>query len=317
MIRAEHLGRRFGEYVAVDDVNVDIARGEVFGVLGPNGAGKTTTLRLLTGLVAPTSGKAEVAGISVASEPERVRGKVGILTETPGLYARLDAVENLRFYADVYGVKDAMPKIQRYLERFGLWARRGEPVGAFSKGMRQKLAIARAVLHDPDVVFLDEPTSALDPESSRIVRDLVEELRAAGRTIVLCTHNLDEAERLCDRIGVLKRTLLHVDTPKALRRKLYGHLVEIDTLGAIPGEVLDAVRGLEGVRDVRAQRSHEGVEVEGASEGCVVSIADPRTDTPRLVALLVSRGVPILRVAEQARSLEDVYLDLLREGGAP
>jgi ABC-2 type transport system ATP-binding protein len=226
-------------------------------------------------------------------------------------------VENLRFYADVYGVKDAMPKIQRYLERFGLWARRGEPVGAFSKGMRQKLAIARAVLHDPEVVFLDEPTSALDPESSRIVRDLVEELRAAGRTIVLCTHNLDEAERLCDRIGVLKRTLLHVDTPKALRRKLYGHLIEIDTLGPIPGEVLEALRGLEGVREVKPQRGGEGVAVEGATEGCIASIADPQTDTPRVVALLVSRGVPILRVAEQARSLEDVYLDLLREGGAP
>ena len=308
MIRAEHLGRRFGDYVAVDDVNVDIARGEVFGVLGPNGAGKTTTLRLLTGLVAPTSGRAEVAGLAVAHAPERVRGKVGILTETPGLYARLDAVENLRFYADVHGIRDAMPKIRGYLERFGLWSRRHEPVGSFSKGMRQKLAIARAVLHDPEVVFLDEPTSALDPESSRVVRDLVEELRAAGRTIVLCTHNLDEAERLCDRIGVLKRTLLHVDTPKALRRKLYGHRVEIDTLGAIPAEVLDALRGLDGVREAQPRRG---------AEGCVASIADPRTDTPRIVALLVARGVPILRVAEQARSLEDVYLDLLREGGAP
>ena len=306
MIRAEKLGRRFGDYVAVEDVNVDIAKGEVFGVLGPNGAGKTTTLRLLTGLVAPTSGRAEVAGISVIDEPERVRTKVGILTETPGLYARLDAIENLRFYADVYGVRDPLPKIQHYLERFGLWSRRHEPVGAFSKGMRQKLAIARAVLHDPEVVFLDEPTSALDPESSRIVRDLVEELRAAGRTIVLCTHNLDEAERLCDRIGVLKRTLLHVDTPKALRRKLYGHLVEIDTLGTVPDTVLDGLRTLEGVREVTAR-----------GEGCVVSIADPRTDTPRLVSLLVERGVPILRVAEQARSLEDVYLDLLREGGRP
>jgi len=306
VIRAEGLGRRFGAYVAVHDVNVDIARGEVFGVLGPNGAGKTTTLRLLTGLVAPTSGRAEVAGISVTEHPELVRTKVGILTETPGLYARLDAVENLRFYADVYGVTDAMPKIRRYLERFGLWARRYEPVGAFSKGMRQKLAIARAVLHDPEVVFLDEPTSALDPESSRIVRDLVEELRAAGRTIVLCTHNLDEAERLCDRIGVLKTTLLHVDTPKALRRKLYGHLVEIDCLGAIPEETLAALRALEGVRDVTTR-----------GEGCLASITDPTSVTPRLVELLVSRGVPVMRVAEQARTLEDVYLDLLREGGAP
>jgi ABC-2 type transport system ATP-binding protein len=306
VIRAEKLGRRFGDYVAVENVDVDIPRGEVFGVLGPNGAGKTTTLRLLTGLVAPTSGRAEVAGISVVDDPERVRAKVGILTETPGLYARLDAIENLRFYADVYGVRDAMPKIRGYLERFGLWGRRHEPVGAFSKGMRQKLAIARAVLHDPEVVFLDEPTSALDPESSRIVRELVEELRAAGKTIVLCTHNLDEAERLCDRIGVLKRTLLHVDTPKALRRKLYGHLVEIDAAADLGDEVLAALRALEGVREVTAR-----------PRGCVLSIGDALADNPRIVRLLVEKGVDVVRVAEQARTLEDVYLDLVREGGVP
>lgn len=306
MIRAEKLGRRFGEYVAVENVDVDIPRGEVFGVLGPNGAGKTTTLRLLTGLVAPTSGRAEVAGISVTEDPEGVRARVGILTETPGLYARLDAVENLRFYADVHGVKDALPKIRAYLERFGLWARRHEPVGAFSKGMRQKLAIARAVLHDPDVVFLDEPTSALDPESSRVVRELVEELREKGRTIVLCTHNLDEAERLCDRIGVLKRTLLHVDTPKALRRKLYGHLVEIDATRDVEADTLAALSTLPGVRDVTPR-----------NRGCVLSVGDPLEDIPAVVRLLVERGVPVVRVAEQARTLEDVYLDLVREGGAP
>jgi ABC-2 type transport system ATP-binding protein len=306
VIRAHKLGRRFGDYVAVEDVDVDIPRGEVFGVLGPNGAGKTTTLRLLTGLVAPTSGHAEVAGISVTDDPEGVRARVGILTETPGLYARLDAIENLRFYADVHGVRDAMSKIRAYLERFGLWARRHEPVGAFSKGMRQKLAIARAVLHDPDVVFLDEPTSALDPESSRVVRELVEELRGKGRTIVLCTHNLDEAERLCDRIGVLKRTLLHVDTPKALRRKLYGHLVEIDAARDVEPDTLAALGALPGVRDVCAR-----------PQGCVLSIGDPLEDIPAVVRLLVERGVPVVRVAEQARTLEDVYLDLVREGGAP
>ncbi len=305
MIHAENLGRRFGDYVAVERLDLDVARGEVFGLLGPNGAGKTTTLRLLTGLVAPTSGSAEVAGLSVVDEPERVRTKVGILTETPGLYARLDALENLRFYAEVYDVKDATPKIRRYLERFGLWERRNEPVGAFSKGMRQKLAIARALLHDPEVVFLDEPTSALDPESSRTVRELVSELRAAGRTIVLSTHNLDEAERLSDRIGVLDHTLLHVDTPRALRRKLYGHLVEVDTLAALDAETLEALRALEGVKSVTPRL-----------EGCAVAIEDVERDVPRLIATLVARSVPILRVAEQARSLEDVYLDLLHRRGA-
>lgn len=306
MIRARGLGRTFGDFVAVHDLDVDIERGEVFGVLGPNGAGKTTTLRLLTGLVAPTSGTAEVAGISVTAEPERVRLKVGILTETPGLYARLDAVENLRFFASVYEVSDPMPKIHALLERFGLWERRFEPVGTFSKGMRQKLAIARAILHDPEVVFLDEPTSALDPESSRIVRSIVSDLRERRRTVVLCTHNLDEVERLADRIGVLRRTFVHVDTPAGLRRKLYGHVVEVDTVGPIPEAVLEVVRALPGV---------QRIEVRPA--GCVATVDDLVATTPRIVERLVACGVPIVRVAEQARSLEDVYLDLLREGGAP
>ena len=304
MILAEGLGRTFGAYVAVENINVDIKQGEIFGILGPNGAGKTTTLRLLTGLVAPSSGRAEVAGIDVRKEPERVRQKVGILTETPGIYARLDALENLRFYADVYGVANAEGKIRAYLERFGLWERRREPVGSFSKGMRQKLAIARAVLHDPEVVFLDEPTSALDPESSRIVHELILELRGRGATVVLCTHHLDEAEKLCDRIGVLRKTLLHVDTPIALRRRLYGHLIELDTREPLPEASLERLKDVPGVKLVAVK----GSRVE-------LSVEDVEGSVPRIIAELVQQGAAILRVAEKARSLEDVYFELLRSGG--
>ena len=303
MIFAEGLGRVFGSYVAVENINVDIKQGEIFGILGPNGAGKTTTLRLLTGLVGPTSGRAEVAGIDVAKDPDLVRQKVGILTETPGIYARLDALENLRFFADVYGVENADVKIRAYLERFDLWERRREPVGSFSKGMRQKLAIARAVLHEPQVVFLDEPTSALDPESSRIVHELIVELRQRGATVVLCTHHLDEAEKLCDRIGVLRKTLLHVDTPVALRRKLYGHFIELDTRAPLTEAMLAHIAALEGVK---VTASH-GTRIE-------VSVADVEATVPQLIAMLVHEGAAILRVAEKMRSLEDVYFELLRTG---
>lgn len=305
MIFAEGLGRIFGSYVAVENINVDIKQGEIFGILGPNGAGKTTTLRLLTGLVGPTSGRAEVAGVDVAKNPDLVRQKVGILTETPGLYARLDALENLRFFADVYGVDNADVKIRAYLERFGLWERRREPVGSFSKGMRQKLAIARAVLHDPQVVFLDEPTSALDPESSRIVHELIVELRQRGATVVLCTHHLDEAEKLCDRIGVLRKTLLHVDTPVALRRKLYGHFIELDTREPLSEETRARLVAMQGVK----LAASNGTRVE-------LSVGDVESTVPQLIAMLVNDGVAILRVAEKARSLEDVYFELLRTGAA-
>ena len=305
MIFAEGLGRTFGSYVAVENINVDIKQGEIFGILGPNGAGKTTTLRLLTGLVAPSSGRAEVAGINVIQDPDLVRQKVGILTETPGIYARLDALENLRFYASVYGVENADQKIRNYLERFDLWERRKEPVGSFSKGMRQKLAIARAVLHDPQVVFLDEPTSALDPESSRIVHELIVELRQRGATVVLCTHHLDEAEKLCDRIGVLRKTLLHVDTPQALRRKLYGHLIEVDTRSELSDETVARITSIEGVKLLASRGTH--IEL---------SVAHVEESVPQIIATLVGDGAAVLRVAEKARSLEDVYFELLRTGGA-
>jgi ABC-2 type transport system ATP-binding protein len=300
VIRAAGLTRRFGDFVAVEGVDLEISQGEVFGLLGPNGAGKTTTVRMLTALIAPTSGRAIVAGHSVTEEPDAVRAKVGMLTETPGLYVRLTAIENLRFFADIYGVRDADAKIRAILDRLDLGSHVHVPVGAWSKGMRQRLAIARAVLHDPAVLFLDEPTSALDPVAARAVRELVADLRRDGRTIVLCTHNLDEAERLCDRIAIIKQRPIRIDTPARLRRDLEGSRTVVRLAPPIPEGMLGVVRALPGVREA-------SLEVGTLR----VSLDDPSARTPALVRTLVELGASILSVQEETRTLEEAYLALV------
>lgn len=302
MIRAEKLTKRFGDHLALADLDLDVPEGEVFGLLGPNGAGKTTALRLLTGLVAPTSGRATIAGASVSAESETVRARIGLLTETPGLYPRLDAIENLIFFADVYGVAHARDKIDGLLKRLDLWDRRKEAAGALSKGMRQKLALARALLHDPKVVFLDEPTSALDPASAKVVRALIGDLKREGRTIVLCTHNLDEADRLADRIGVLRKgRLVHVGTPVELRHRLYGRATVV-TLTEAGEPYAGVVRALPFVTDVQ-------------NGGRTLRIAndDPDANNPVLVRALVEAGASIVEVKGETKALEDVYLDLLED----
>src|SRR4030065_2259821 len=231
MIRTEQLTKKFGDLTAVDRLDLEVREGEVFGFLGPNGAGKTTTVRMLTSLIGPTSGSAIVNGYPIGERDTDIRRTVGILTETPGLYDNLSAEFNLEIYANLYEVKDPKGQVEKYLRMLGLWERRQDEAGTFSKGMKQKLAIARALLHEPRILFLDEPTAALDPEAAHLVHDFIIELKNEGRTIFLCTHNLDEADRLCDRIGVFKSHLLVVDTPANLRsqlfeRKVVFHLVE-------------------------------------------------------------------------------------------
>ena len=210
-------------------MDLEVHRGEVLGLLGPNGAGKTTTVRMLTALIEPTEGTATIDGFDIRTQPEQVRTRVGILTETPGLYEKLSAQANLDFFARLYGLDAATraERIEHYLRVFSLWDRRRDVAGTFSKGMKQKLAIARALLHEPSVVFLDEPTAALDPESAYVVREAIEGLRRAGRTIVLATHNLDEADRLCDRVAFVRGGLLRVDSPARLRGSLAGGQIEI------------------------------------------------------------------------------------------
>src|SRR6266849_34171 len=232
VIRTEKLTKRFGALTAVDGIDLDVHEGEVFGFLGPNGAGKTTTLRLLCALIAPTSGGAEVAGYRLGRDDAKIRAAVGILTEQPGLYERQSAWDNLVFYATLYGLPPSVAKAQteRYLRLMGLWDRRTEAVATFSRGMKQKMAIARAALHEPRIIFLDEPTTGLDPDAARTVREFITQIRGEGRTVFLCTHNLDEADRLCDRIAFFRRTVIRIDTPAHLRAELYGHATEFRIL---------------------------------------------------------------------------------------
>jgi ABC-2 type transport system ATP-binding protein len=294
----------------VDSLSLQVNEGEVFGFLGPNGAGKTTTVRLLACLIAPTSGRAWVNKLEVGKADQQIRAQVGILTESPGLYERLSARRNLEFFAHLYGVKDASRQVEKYLRLLELWDRREAEASTLSKGMRQKLAIARALLHEPPVLFLDEPTSALDPQAAKTVRDFIETLRGQGRTIFLCTHNLDEAERLCDRIAVFRQRLIAVDTPEALRRQLFGRQTVVH-LARLDGRFADALRPLPFVKHV------EAVSEDGEPGRLVISLDDPPARNPIIVQTLVEQGAQVQFVTELRHSLEDVYLSLIHNGNAP
>jgi ABC-2 type transport system ATP-binding protein len=302
MLRASGLGRRFGSLWAIRNMDLEVRRGEVLGLLGPNGAGKTTTVRLLAALIEPTEGTASVDGLDVRRQPDEVRARVGILTETPGLYEKLSATANLDFFGRLYGLDAATraERIERYLRLFSLWDRRDEAAGGFSKGMKQKLAIARALLHEPSVVFLDEPTAALDPEAALIVREAIEAIRRSGRTIVLATHNLFEADRLCDRVAFVRGGLLRVDSPADLRGALGGHGVEVGFAGAPGPAVVEAARRIGGV-----------TAAELLDHRLVVSAVDARAVAPDLVRALVAAGADIVDVRERATSLEQIYFEVM------
>ena len=300
MIRTENLTKQFDKTLAVDQLSLDINEGEVFGFLGPNGAGKTTTVRMLTSLVAPSSGSAIVNGFRIGQDDISIRRSVGILTESPGMYDNLSAFFNLEIFAHLYEVKDVKGQVEKYLRMLGLWERRNDEAGTFSKGMKQKLAIARALLHEPKILFLDEPTSGLDPEAARLVRDFISELGTSGRTIVLCTHNLNEADHLCNRIGVFKTRLLVVDTPDHLRSQLFGRRVVIHLLKASE-EWVQPITSLPYVQ-----------ECSIVDNKIVVRLNDPEKQNPEIIRLLVSQGAEIQFVGELRHSLEDVYLQLVK-----
>jgi ABC-2 type transport system ATP-binding protein len=300
MIKTENLSKKFNTTVAVDNLNLEVKEGEVFGFLGPNGAGKTTTIRMLTSLIGPTTGTAVVNGYRIGEQDTQIRRTVGILTEAPGMYDNLSAEFNLEIYANLYEVKDPKGQVKKYLSMLGLWDRRQDEAGTFSKGMKQKLAIARALLHEPRILFLDEPTAALDPEASHLVHDFIGELRKEGRTIFLCTHNLDEADRLCDRVGVFKTHLLVVDTPANLRSQLFGrrvvfHLIKSDE------SIASAIRTLPFVRETKV-----------IDNKLLVNLDDPETHNPEIIRVLVGAGAEIQFVGELRHSLEDVYLQLVK-----
>jgi len=303
MITAHGLTRRFGDLLAVDGLDLAVDKGEVFGFLGPNGAGKTTTIRMLTALIAPTSGTARVAGYELGKEDQAIRQHVGVLTETPGVYKRMPVRDNLVFFAKLYGVANPRERAEEYLRMFGLRDKRDELAGTLSKGMRQKLAIARALLHDPPILFLDEPTAGLDPEAAKMVRDLIEALRTQERTIFLSTHNLDEADRLCDRIALVKTRLITVGRPQDLKERMYGRRTVVH-LAAVPTGIEDALN-LPFIK-----------KIERVDNALVISLSDPERENPILVKRLVELGAQIQFVTELKVSLEDLYFDLMEEKNA-
>jgi ABC-2 type transport system ATP-binding protein len=306
VIRAEGLGKRFGDRWAVRDLSVEVKSGEVFGFLGPNGAGKTTTTRMLAGMISPTTGHASIDGIDLSKAGDDLRGRIGLLTEAPGLYERLSAEANLDLHGKLQGLprERRQRRIQECLDLVGLGERRRDLVASFSKGMKQKLAIARAVLHEPAAIFLDEPTSGLDPRSARDVRELILNMRASGRAIFLCTHNLDEARRLCDRVAIFRTTILRLGTPRELEREVLGRRLAVRvTEGA--ERLATVARALTVVREVEVQDGE-----------LVVSLADADEDTPTLVRELVQAGARIQRVAAMDSGLEAAYLTIVGDGPA-
>jgi ABC-2 type transport system ATP-binding protein len=301
VIAVSHLGRRFGGRAAVDDVTLDVRPGEIVALLGPNGAGKTTTMRMMAGLIAPSQGSVTIDGVALThTTGDALRGHIGFLTEAPGLWDRLTVRENLRVYAGIYEIPEPDAAIGRALDTFELRDRAATPAAELSKGMRQKVALARALLHEPSILLLDEPTSGLDPEITRGVRQLLEERRARGCAILVSTHNLDEAERLADRIAVIQTRLLALDTPAALRKRLTAPRSVIRVGG-------DAIAFLPLVRSADSSATAEGSVL-------TASLGDAARDTPDLVRALVAAGADILEVRADVPTLEEIYLRLV---GAP
>lgn len=311
VIEVENLTKTFGSHVAVDHLSFEIGEGEVFGLLGPNGAGKTTTIRMLAGLISPSDGKAKVRGYAIDKDSLKVRETVGILTENPSLYERLTAYENMAFFAEAYGLTNTKKKkdrIRELFDFFGLWERRNDKVATFSKGMKQKLALARALVHRPPILFLDEPTSGLDPESSKEVRDLIAKLSHHEKaTILLCTHHLEDAEKLCTRVMIINRgESVVVGAPNELRDQVNYIPRVVVTLKKVTSKIVEATKKVSQVKHVIAD--------EPASK-LTITLNDSYSDTPELVKKIVEADGLILGVNILRPSLEEAYLKLIKEEG--
>jgi ABC-2 type transport system ATP-binding protein len=297
----EHLTKRFGNRTAVDGLSLTVAKGEVFGFLGPNGAGKTTTVRMLGTLIAPSSGSATVAGLALSpANGVDIRQRIAVMPESPGLYLRLSVAENLECSAGLYGIADPASRIQLALEAVNMAGRAKDACGTLSKGLRQRVGLARVLLNDPEVLFLDEPTSGLDPVATREVHELIDGLRRRGVTIFLTTHRLEEAERLCDRVAIFSTTLRSVGRPDELRDQLFKKQLVVET--AAPLAAPEAVFGLVA--------AVEGWAAEGSSR-YLLSVTDTRAAAPEVARALVGAGADIVSISESRHSLEDVYMELV------
>ena len=303
MLQADSLTKTFGPRVAVEGVSFDVRAGEIFALVGPNGAGKTTTLRMLAGLIRPTSGAVQFRGQPTAGAEATLRAGIGFLTEAPGLWDRLTVRQNLSVYARLHGLPAPDRAVDAAMDLFGIGNRAGEQTAVLSKGLRQRVALARALLHAPGAVLLDEPTSGLDPESARDVRELIVRLRHERRAVLISTHNLDEVDRLADRVALLNTRLVALDTPQSLRARAFGARVRVRFAG--PAAAYARTLSDEGLADVRADGHTLSIGLDGAG-----------LQTPDIVRRLVAAGAAIEAVEPEEPSLEQVYLRLLRGGGS-
>jgi ABC-2 type transport system ATP-binding protein len=301
MIETQDLSKRFNNFLAVDHVNLNVGKGEVLALLGPNGAGKTTTVRMLSSILQPSEGWARVAGFDVVRQSEKVRAAVGVLTENHGLYNRMPAFDYLDFFGEIYRLDRQARKtrILELLEHFGLLDAVHQPIGEFSKGMRQKLALARALLHNPPVLLLDEPTSAMDPESARLVRDAIHDLRSAERTIVICTHNLAEAEELSDQIAIIRQgSIIAHGTPQTLKQRYLGP----------PEYELQLAKNLNGGLPTLPS----GALITSSGPNWVrIQVENPQQTNPMILKEIMSQGMPVVSLHEVPRNLEKVYLQAI------
>ena len=304
MIETENLTRKFGNLTAVDNLTLRVDKGEVFGFLGPNGAGKTTTVRMLCCLISKTSGKARIGDYEVGNQEDalKIRKIIGLVPDNVGLYESLTAYENLDYYGTLYRRTDSQRKESNeyFLKLLGLWEKRDAMAGTFSKGMKQKLAIARALVHDPEILFMDEPTANLDPEAAKAVREFILDLKKEKKTIFINTHNLDEAQRICDRIGILNTRLMAVGTPEELERSIHGRKTVIE-LKQVNDAILNSLKGLR-VKNLVREDNKLSVDVE-----------NPAEENPDMVSAIVAAGGRVETVTVTSSSLEDAYLKLVRE----
>jgi ABC-2 type transport system ATP-binding protein len=304
IIEVNNLTKKFGEITAVDGLTFQVTEGEVFGLLGPNGAGKTTTIRMLCCLISKTSGDAQIAGYPIGNGADSlaIRKLIGLVPDNVGLYEELSAYENLDYYGKLYECPEVQRKerIEYFLTMMDLWEKRNQSVSGFSKGMKQKVAICRALIHDPKLLFFDEPTANLDPEASKMVRDFILKLKEDGKTIFLNTHNLDETQRICDRIGILKTKLLAVSTPEQLEKTVWGTKTVIQ-VEQINDQILAAVRTLK-PKDLSTEENR-----------IILALADPEKENPDYIQAIVSAGGRIQYVTQLNPGLEETYIKVIQE----
>jgi len=305
LIDTDGLTKKFGDLTAVDNLTLHVNDGEVFGFLGPNGAGKTTTVRMLCCLISKTSGNATVGGYQIGNKEDslKIRKIIGLVPDNVGLSENLTAYDNLDFYGKIYDCSTAQRKenIQRFLDMLGLWDKRNVLAGTFSKGMKQKLAIARALIHDPQVLFMDEPTANLDPEAAKTVREFILQLKKEKKTIFLNTHNLDEAQRICDRVAIMNTSLRAIGTPQDLERSVSGR----KTVIGLDQQVNDAVLG--------ALKKLALKNLSSESDTVTFDVEDPDKENSPVVEAIIKAGGHVRSINVVGSTLEDTYLKLVRK----